>query len=118
MGKVKDGWRYFAEHANHIPKAREMMNGWNRIVQFSLDGEDPFYLDFSGAAVMLHDGTHGKPDLTLKGTNEIFYKLMTGKLDRMKAILLRQISFHGSVKDAVRFADIGDEVRRSVKFPP
>ena len=118
MGMVKDGWRYFAEHANGIRKAREMMNGWNRIVQFSLDGEDPFYLEFSGGAVMLHDGTHGKPDLTLKGTNEVFYKLMTGKLDRMRAILLGQISFHGSVKDAARFADIGDEVRRSVKFPP
>jgi putative sterol carrier protein len=118
LGRVKEGWRYFAERANELPKVREMMNEWDRVVQFSLDGEDPFYLTFSGGAVAFSDGTHGKPDLTLKGAEDIFYKLMTGEFDRIKAFMLGQFKFDGTLKDAAKFADIGDAVRKSVKFPP
>jgi len=94
------------------------MNGWDRVVQFSLTGEDPFYLTFSKGTVTISDGTDEKPDLTLKGTEDVFYKLMTGEVDRMRALMLGQFKFDGSLKDAARFADIGDAVRRSVKFPP
>ncbi len=118
LGRVKEGWRYFAERANQLPKAREIMNGWDRVVQFNLDGEAPFYLTFSRGAVLFSDGTHEKPDLTMKGAEDVFYRLMTGELDRMKAFMLGQFKFEGSLKDAARFAGIGDAVRKSVKFPP
>jgi putative sterol carrier protein len=95
-----------------------MMNGWDRVVQFRLDGEEPFYLTFSSGAVTFSDGTHGNPDLTLKGAEDVFYKLMTGELDRIKAFMLAQFKFDGLLKDAAKFADIGDVVRKSVKFPP
>ena len=117
MGRVKEGWRYFAERANELPKVREMMNGWDRVVQISLDGEEPFYLTFSRGAVTFSDGTHGKPDLTLKGAEDVIYKLMTGELDRIKAFMLGQFKFDGALKDAAKFADIGDAVRKSMKFP-
>jgi len=118
LGRVKEGWRYFAERANELPKVKEMMNGWDRVLQFRLDEEDPFYLTFSGGAVTISDGTHGNPDLTLKGAEDVFYRLMTGELDRIKAFMLGQFKFDGPLKDAVKFADIGDAVRKSVKFPP
>lgn len=118
MGRVKDGWRYFTERANELPKIREMMAGWDRAVQFNLSGEDPFYLTFSSGAVAFSDGAHEKPDLTLKGTEGVFYKLMTGELDPIKAFMLGQYKFDGSLKDAAKFADIGEAVRASVQFPP
>lgn len=118
LGRVRDGWRYFAERANELPKVKEMMNGWDRVLQFRLDGEDSFYLTFSAGTVAFSDGTHGKPDLTLKGPEDVFYRLMTGELDRIKAFMVGQFKFDGPLKDAVKFADIGDAVRRSVKFPP
>ena len=118
MGRVKEGWRYFAEQANELPNAREMMHEWDRVVQFSLSGEDPFYLTFSKGTVTISDGTHEKPDLTLEGAEDVFYKLMTGELDLMRAFMLGQFRFDGSLRDAARFAQIGDTVRRSVKFPP
>ena len=95
-----------------------MMDGWDKVVQFSLDGEDPFYLAFSGGVVAFSDGTYGKPDLTLKGAEDVFYRLMTGELDRIKAFMLGQFKFDGQLKDAAKFADIGDAVRKSVKYPP
>lgn len=118
LGRVKEGWKYFAERANELPKAREMISGWDRVVQFSLDGEEPFYLTFSNGAVAFSDGTHGKPDLILKGTEDVFYRLMIGELDRIRAFMFGQFKFSGSLEDAAKFADIGDAVRRSVKFPP
>jgi putative sterol carrier protein len=65
----------------------------------------------------MSDGTHEKPDVTLRGAEDVFYKLMTGELDRIRAFMLGQFKFDGSLKDAARFADIGDAVRGSVKFP-
>jgi len=118
MGRVKDGWRYFAEHANEVPKARELMNRWDKTVQFSLDGEDPFYLTFYNGTVSLSEGTHAKPDVTMKGKEDVFYRLMTGELDRMRAFILGRFKFEGSLKDAARFGDIGDAVRKAVRFPP
>jgi len=118
LGRVKEGWRYFAEHANELANAREMMSDWDRVVQFSLRGEDSFYLTFSKGTVTISDGTREKPDLTLEGAEDVFYKLMTGELGLMRAFMLGQFKFDGSLKDAARFADIGDAVRKSVKFPP
>jgi len=118
LGRVKEGWRYFAEQATELPNVREMMHEWDRVVQFSLSGEDPFYLTFSKGTVTISDGTHEKPDLTLKGAEDVFYKLMTGELDLMRAFMLEQFKFDGALRDAARFAEIGDAVRGSVKFPP
>jgi len=95
-----------------------MMSGWDKVAQFRLDGEDPFYLSFSNGAVAFSEGIHSKPDVTLRGAEDVLYKLMTGELDPMKAFMLGQFKFDGSLKDAVKIADIGDIVRRSVKFPP
>jgi len=43
--------------------------------------------------------------------------MMTGELDRIRAFMLKQFKYDGSLKDAAKCADIGDAVRRSVKFP-
>lgn len=115
---MKDGWRYFAERANKLPRVKERIRGWNRIVQFMPAGEEPFHLAFSNGAVTFHEGTHGKPDLTLKGNEDVFYGLMTGELDGIRAFMLGLFKFEGRTKDAAKFADIGEEVRRSVKFLP
>lgn len=118
MGRVKDGWRYFVEHANELPNVKEMMSGWDRVVQFNVSGEDQFYLTFSKGTVAFSDGTHEKPDLTLKGAEGVFYRLMTGELDQIKAFMLGQFRFDGQLKDAAKFADLGRAVRKSAKFPP
>lgn len=118
MGTVKEGWRYFVEHASELANVKDMMNGWDRVVQFTLDGEDPFYLTFLNKTVTFSDGAHPKPDLTVKATQDVLYQMMTGKLDPMKAFMLGKIKFDGSMKDAVKFSDIGAAVRKSLKFPP
>ena len=95
-----------------------MVSGWDRVVQFNLSGETPFYLTFSEGTIVLSDGLHDKPDLALNGTEDVFYRLMTGELDRIKAFMLGQFKFEGQLKDAAKFADIGEAVRKSVRFPP
>lgn len=118
LGRVKDGWQHFAEHANELADVKQMVSGWDRVVQFNLSGETPFYLTFSEGTITLSDGLHDKPDLTLNGTEDVFYRLMTGELDRIKAFMLGQFKFEGQLKDAAKFADIGEAVRKSVRFPP
>ncbi len=69
-----------------------MMTGWDRVIQFSLDGEDPFHLIFSNGGVTFSDGAHEKPDLVLKEEEDVFYRLMTGELDGMRAFMLSSSS--------------------------
>jgi len=95
-----------------------MISGWDRIVQFNIIGETPFYLTFASGKIVLSDGLHEKPDLTLKGAEDVFYRLMTGELDGMKAFMLGQFKFEGQLKDAAKFAQIGETVRKPEKSPP
>jgi len=118
LGRVKDGWQHFAERANELADVEQMINGWDRVVQFNITGESPFHLTFASGKIVFSDGLHEKPDLTLKGTEDVFYRLMTGELDRIKAFMLGEFKFEGQLKDAARFADIGEAVRKSVKLPP
>lgn len=118
LGRVKDGWHHFAERANELADVRQMINGWDRVVQFNITGESPFYLTFSSGKIIFSDGLHEKPDLTLKGAEDVFYRLMTGELDGMKAFMLGQFKFEGQLKDAAKFAQIGEAVRKSEKSPP
>jgi putative sterol carrier protein len=118
VGEVKEGLRYFAEKANDVSEAKNLMNGWNRVLQFSLDGEDQFHLKFSDGSVSFCEGIHAQPDMTVTGAADVFYKVMNGELDRMKAFMTGQIKFNGSLKDAAMFGEIGDVVRRSIRPLP
>ena len=118
LGRVKGGWQHFAERANGQADVIQMISGWDRIVQFNITGEAPFYLTFASGQILLSDGVHEKPDLTLKGAEDVFYRLMTGELDGMKAFMLGQFKFEGQFKDAARFAQIGETFRKSEKSPP
>jgi len=118
LGRVKGGWQHFAERANGQADVIQMISGWDRIVQFNITGEAPFYLTFASGQILLSDGVHEKPDLTLKGAEDVFYRLMTGEIDGMKAFMLGQFKFEGQLKDAARFAQIGETFRKSEKSPP
>ena len=106
------------EQAKELPNVKQMTSGWDRVVQFRLEGEDPFYLTIANQNVTFSDGEHPKPDLILKAKQDVIYRMMTGELDPMKAFMLEQIKFEGSLKDAAKFTDLGNAVRKSVKFPP
>jgi hypothetical protein len=46
MGRVKDGYREFTKMANENAEAKSLMAGWNKVIQFIVEGEGEFYIKF------------------------------------------------------------------------
>jgi putative sterol carrier protein len=113
MGRVKDGYKELANRANAVPEAKSAMAGWNKIVQFSVQGEGDFYLKFDNGAAAFNEGKHEKPDVTLKGPEDVFYKMLTRELDQTRAYFAKQYTIEGSMTDAMKFGRIGTAVAKA-----
>lgn len=111
MGRVVDGYNQFVELANKSDKAKGILTGWDRVVQFIIDGEDDFYLKTEGGQVSLTVGVHDSPNVTLKGAEEVMYKLLTGELDATRAYFAKQYTIEGSMSDAMKFGRLGSALR-------
>ena len=113
MGRVIDGYKQFVDLANKSDEAKGIMSGWDRVVQFSLEGEDNFHIKIEGGAASLVVGEHESPNVTLKGPEEVFYKLLTGELDQTRAYFAKQYTIEGSMGDAMKFGRIGTAVAKT-----
>ena len=111
MGRVVDGYKQFVERANKSDAAKGLMAGWDRVVQFIIDGEDDFYLTIAGGQVSLTVGVHESPSVTLKGPEEVMNKMLTGELDATRAYFAKQYTIEGSMSDAMKFGRLGSALR-------
>ena len=113
MGRVKEGYKQLADRANGNAEAKGVMAGWNKVVQFSVEGEGDFYLKFENGAASFTEGKHPKPDVTLKGSEDVFYKMLTRELDQTRAYFAKQYTIEGSMSDAMKFGRIGTAVAKA-----
>jgi putative sterol carrier protein len=113
MGRVTDGYKEMAKRANEVPEAKSAMAGWNKVIQFIVTGEGEFHFAFKDGAASFHEGKHEKPDVTLKGPEEIFHKMLTRELDQTRAFFAKQYTIEGSMADAMKFGRIGTAVAKA-----
>lgn len=113
MGRVMDGYRELAKRANEVDEAKGLMAGWNKVIQFIVEGEGEFYIKFENGTATFHEGKHEKPDVTLKGPEEVFYKMVTRELDATRAYFAKQYTIEGSMADAMKFGRIGTAVAKA-----
>ncbi|RLG49750.1 MAG: hypothetical protein DRN96_09105 [Thermoproteota archaeon] len=113
MGRVREEFSKIVEAMNSIEEARKLLQGWDKVLQFEIEGEEPFYLKVEGGEAKLFDGKHEKPDLTFKGPEEVFYKMATGELDPTKAYMMRKYQIVGPLPEAIKFGRVLDAVRKA-----
>jgi putative sterol carrier protein len=113
MGRVKEGYKDLAKKANEAAEAKGLMTGWNKVVQFMVQGEGDFYIKFENGAATFYEGKHEKPDVTLKGSEDVFYKMLTRELDQTRAYFAKQYTIEGSMSDAMKFGRIGTAVAKA-----
>lgn len=113
MGRVIEGYKEVVKRANAVAEAKSLMVGWNKVIQFIVEGEGDFYIKFDNGNAYFNEGKHEKPDVTLKGKEEVFYKMLTRELDATKAFMLRQYSVEGSMGDAMKFGRLGTVVAKT-----
>ena len=84
-----------------------LISGWDKVVQFIVDGDDDFYIETKGGTISFNLGVHASPNVTLKGPEEVFYKMLTRELDQTRAYFAKQYTIQGSMSDAMKFGRIG-----------
>jgi len=115
MGRVVDGYKQFIELANKNDEAKGLMAGWDRIVQFIVQGGEDFYITIAEGKASLTVGVHKSPNVTLKGPEEVMYKMLTRELDATRAYFAKQYTIEGSMSDAMKFGRIGTAVAKTQK---
>jgi putative sterol carrier protein len=115
MGKVADGYKNFVEMANGNAEAKGVMTGWDRVIQFIIQGDDNFYIETKGGTASYHMGEHASPNVKLKGTADVFNKMLNRELDQTKAYFAKQYTIEGSMGDAMKFGRIGTAVAKTQK---
>jgi len=115
MGRVVDGYKQFVELANKSAEAKGIMTGWDRVVQFIVDGDDDFYIKTEGGKASFVMGVHKSPNVTLKGPEEVMYKMLTGELDATRAYFAKQYTIEGSMSDAMKFGRLGPAARKAMQ---
>ena len=113
MGRVVDGYKEFVKLANKNAEAKGLMAGWDRVVQFIVEGEDDFYITIKGGQASLTVGVHESPNVTLKGPEEVMYKMLTRELDPTRAYFAKQYTIEGSMSDAMKFGRLGTAVAKA-----
>ena len=113
MGRVVDGYKEFVRLANENAEAKGLMSGWDKVVQFVIDGDDDFHIKTEGGKASFVVGVHESPSVTLKGPEEVFYKMLTGELDQTRAYFAKKYTIEGSMSDAMKFGRIGSAVAKA-----
>jgi len=113
MGRVVDGYKQFVEQAGKNAEVKGHIAGWDRVVQFVVDGDDDFYIETKGGAISFTVGVHSSPNVKLKGPEEVFHKMLTRELDQTRAFFAKQYTIEGSMSDAMKFGRIGTALAKS-----
>jgi len=113
MGRVVDGYKQFVEQASKNEEVKGLIAGWDKVVQFIIDGDDDFYIETKGGVISFTVGVHDSPNVTLKGPEEVFYKMLTRELDQTRAFFAKQYTIEGSMSDAMKFGRMGSALAKS-----
>jgi putative sterol carrier protein len=92
---------------NANPRAKQLLEVWPRKVQFELDGEKPFYVNFEKGAVTGGDGTIENPDIVMNGNSPIIARVIRGEVDITHPIAHGELSLKkGKIKDLLTFSRV------------
>ena len=115
MGKCGRAIQLLSRYVGSTPEVKELVDGWSSVVQFELLGEEPFYLTLEEQQAEFHEGRSDDADVVLSGRSEVFFDVITGKLDPDRAYMMKKYAVKGSVVDAMKFRRISEIVEESHK---
>ena len=104
VGKCARALRLLVDYMNKTPEVREFIEMWESRILFDLRGEEPFGVVFSkDGNVKFEGGRIERPEVVFYSDSNLFFDMMTGKLDQDEAFSNGLIEIKGSIFDSVRF---------------
>ena len=113
IGKCGMAFRFLSWIANRTPSVKAMLTGWDRKVQFSLSGEDPFFIEVVDGHLKRRAGETNMPDLIFTSDSKKFFQVMTGKMKFDQGFSSGAYSMKGSIVDAVKLMKVAELAQES-----
>jgi putative sterol carrier protein len=110
---VAEGYKAMIGRINAEAKAKELMAGWEKVVQFVITDEGDFFIHFANGQASFNEGKHESPDVTLTGPQDVFAKMLSRELDPTTAFFAQKYTVQGSMGDAMKFVRIGNTIAKS-----
>ncbi|MBB4683848.1 SCP2 sterol-binding domain-containing protein [Amycolatopsis jiangsuensis] len=103
--------RVFAVFLNRTPQLRDLLDRWDRTLEFRLAGERPFHLVIENgkAGVAGHPATD--PDIVFEAPAALFLRMMLDPALADEAYVNKKYEVHGPPPDATRFRVLGERVQ-------
>lgn len=88
----------------------EKAKGWNRVVLFDLQGEEPskWTLTVENGVATVEEGSTKTPKLTIVGNSEYVVQMFTGETPPMKLVNAKLLKMQGPMMDAIAFSGLWD----------
>ncbi len=109
--KCRFALRVFVFFLNRTPQVRDMLEGWNKTLQFNLDGEAPFHVVVKDERAALGGGVAAAPDLVVTAPAPMFMGIITNQINADEAFMNKKYEVIGSPGDATRFRVLGERVQ-------
>ena len=94
--------RFLAWLVNTSPAARPELATWNRTFQFTLSGEEPFYVGFIDGRMECRPGRSLASNVEFRSTSKDFLGVIVGKMKFERGFSSGSYKICGSMTDAVR----------------
>ncbi len=91
---------------NKTKEVKEFASGWDSRILFELGGETPFGIVFPKESTSQINFVNYKlenPDVVFYSTSDLFFGMLTGKIDQDEAFSNGLVDVKGSIFDSVRF---------------
>ncbi|MGA2876369.1 MAG: SCP2 sterol-binding domain-containing protein [Nitrososphaerales archaeon] len=104
VGKCARGISLVVDYMNKTSEVKNFISGWSSTIQFDLSGEDPFGVVFTtDGIVYFKSGRLENPDVIFYSKSDLFYQMVTGKIDQDAAFSNGLVEVSGSIIDSVKF---------------
>ena len=115
MGKCAFSIKLLTFFANRTKEVKEEIEGTDTSIQFDIEGEKAFNIKIADGKLVMSNGRLTEPSATIKSKAEVFFKVMTQKIDPEEAFTKGKYVIEGSIIDAIRFRRIGDVTMKAHK---
>jgi putative sterol carrier protein len=89
---------------NRTKEVKEFASGWESRIEFDLIGEKPFGVVFAkDSTINFVDHKLENLDVVFYSNAELFYGMLTGKIDQDEAFSNGLVDVKGSIFDSVKF---------------
>lgn len=103
--------RFFVHFLNRTPEVAPLLDGWDKTLQFDLEGERPFHIVIEGRKARVVRGPAANADVAIEAPAELFLTMMLDPAVADESYMNKKYEVYGPPADATRFRHLGEKVQ-------